>query len=154
MPLPRLGLRFALSRACARVTWFGLGPGEAYADSRAAARVGRFTRSVEQLQTPYLMPQENGSRADVRWAEITDDSGHGIRIEGRPHFALTVRPWTSEQLAAAKHPTDLEPDPDWIWVNADFALQGLGSASCGPGVLPQYQLHAAPTRFQLVLREI
>ena len=47
-----------------------------------------------------------------------------------------MRPWTSEALAAAMHPPDLVPDPDWLWVNVDLAQQGLGSASCGPGVLP------------------
>jgi beta-galactosidase len=154
LPLPRLGVRFAVPRAYARVEWFGLGPGEAYPDSRRAARVGRFVRTVEELQTPYLMPQENGSRADVRWAELTDADGRGLRIEGRPHFALTVRPWTSEALAAARHPIDLEPDPEWLWVNADFALQGLGSASCGPGVLPAYRVLAAPASFTLAFRRL
>ena len=139
MPLPRVGVRFAVPAALRRVEWFGRGPGEAYPDTRLAARIGRFAAPVEALQTPYLMPQENGSRADVRWAELTG-GGAGLRLEGRPHFALTVRPWTSEALAAARHPTDLVPDPDRLWVNADHALQGIGTASCGPGVLPPYRL--------------
>jgi len=112
-----------------------------------SARVGRFSSSVEGLQTPYLMPQENGARTEVRWAEVG-----ALRLEGRPHFELTVRPWTSEALAAAKHPPDLVPDPEWVWVNADLAQQGLGSASCGPGVLPQYRLTPGPSVFGLVFR--
>jgi beta-galactosidase len=147
-PLPRLGVRFAVPAPVGKVEWFGRGPGEAYPDSRLAARVGRFTATVEDLQTPYLMPQENGARTEVRWARL----GEGLRLEGRPHFALTVRPWTSEALAAAKHPPDLTPDPDWVWVNADLAHQGLGSASCGPGVLPQYRLLPAPSTFALTFR--
>ena len=135
-PLPRLGVRFAVPRALDRVEWFGRGPGEAYPDSRLAARVGRFSADVDELQTPYLMPQENGSRTEVRWAVL----GGRLRLEGRPHFELTVRPWTREALAAARHPTDLVADDDWLYVNADLAQQGLGSASCGPGVLPQYRL--------------
>ena len=71
-----------------------------------AARVGRFRAAVADLQTPYLMPQENGSRTEVRWAAL----GDRLRLEGRPHFELTVRPWTSEALAAARHPTDLVAD--------------------------------------------
>jgi len=146
-PLPRLGLRFAVPAPVERVEWFGRGPGEAYPDSQLAARVGRFSSSVEGLQTPYLMPQENGARTEVRWAEVG-----ALRLEGRPHFELTVRPWTSEALAAAKHPPDLVPDPEWVWVNADLAQQGLGSASCGPGVLPQYRLTPGPSVFGLVFR--
>jgi Beta galactosidase small chain len=53
------------------------------------------------------------------------------------------RPWTSEHLDRARHPTDLRPD-DRIWVNLDLAQQGIGSASCGPGVLPAHRLDPAP----------
>jgi beta-galactosidase len=153
VPLPRMGVRFGVPAALRRVEWFGLGPGEAYPDTRLAARVGRFAATVDELQTPYLMPQENGSRADVRWAELTGE-GPGLRLEGRPHFALTVRPWTSEALAAARHPADLVPHPDWLWVNADHALQGIGTASCGPGVLPPYRLDARPMSFGLAFRAL
>jgi beta-galactosidase len=148
-PLPRLGVRFAVPATLDGVEWFGRGPGEAYPDSHLAARVGRFSSSVADLQTPYLMPQENGARPEVRWATL----GGRLRIEGRPHFGLTVRPWTSESLAAARHPTDLTADPDWLYVNADLAQQGLGSASCGPGVLAPYRLDPAPSHLTLVLKE-
>jgi beta-galactosidase len=152
-PLPRLGVRFAVPAPVGTVEWFGRGPGEAYPDTRLAARVGRFARTVDELQTPYLMPQENGSRADVRWAQLTGP-GPGLRLEGRPHFALTARPWTSEALAAARHPPDLVADPDWVWVNADAAQQGIGSASCGPGVLPQYRLDPHAVTLELRFRAL
>jgi beta-galactosidase len=87
-------------------------------------------------------PQENGNRRDVRWARIGDGHGTAIRLEGEPTFDLTVRPWTSEHLDQARHPTDLRPD-DRVWVNLDHAQQGIGSASCGPGVLPAYRLDPA-----------
>jgi beta-galactosidase len=96
------------------------------------------------------MPQENGSRTEVRWATLTDGAGHGLRLEGRPTFELTARPWTSEALAAARHPADLVPDPERIWVNADLAHNGIGSASCGPGVLARYRLE--PETFAFALR--
>jgi beta-galactosidase len=153
VPLPRVGVRFAVPAGLRRVEWLGRGPGEAYPDTRLAARLGRFSRTVEELQTPYLMPQENGSRADVRWAELTGD-GPGLRLDGRPHFALTVRPWTSEALAAARHAEDLVADPDWVWVNADAAQQGIGTASCGPGVLPAYRLDPRPVALELAFRAI
>ncbi|GAB4005323.1 hypothetical protein GCM10029992_52880 [Glycomyces albus] len=97
------------------------------------------------LQTPYVHPQENGSRADVRWASLSG-GGRGLKILGTPHFAFTVRPWTSEDLDAAKHPTDLV-ERDRLYVNVDAALQGLGTASCGPGVLPEHRLLAGPISF-------
>jgi hypothetical protein len=112
----------------------------------AARRRVIVAAGVEELQTPYLRPQENGNRRDVRWATIGDGHGTAIRLEGEPTFDLTVRPWTSEHLDQARHPTDLRSD-DRVWVNLDHAQQGIGSASCGPGVLPAYRLDPAPATF-------
>ncbi|MEW2256422.1 glycoside hydrolase family 2 TIM barrel-domain containing protein [Streptomyces sp. NPDC047869] len=147
VPLPRLGIRFALA-AADRVRWYGGGPGEAYPDSATASRVGRWESTVDDLQTPYVRPQENGARAGVRWAELG-----GLRIEGDPEFSLTARRWTTEHLDAAAHLTDLVPG-DTVWVNLDHGLHGLGSQSCGPGPLPRYFLRAEPTRFSFVLSEV
>ncbi|WP_225095685.1 glycoside hydrolase family 2 TIM barrel-domain containing protein, partial [Streptomyces sp. CoH27] len=143
VPLPRLGIRFGLS-AADRVRWFGGGPGEAYADTRMASAVGRWQSTVDDMQTPYVRPQENGARIDVRWAELG-----GLRIEGDPVFSLTARRWTTEQLDAATHRPDLTPG-DTVWVNLDHGQHGIGSQSCGPGPLPQYHLRAEPAEFSFV----
>ncbi|MCU1684392.1 MAG: beta-galactosidase [Amycolatopsis sp.] len=138
--LPRLGLRMSVPGTLDHVEWFGAGPGEAYADSRQAARIGRFAQRVDDLQTPYVFPQENGNRADVRWARLIADTGDGLRISGSPTFDLTARRWTTEALDAAAHTTDLHAD-DLVHLNLDLAQNGLGTAACGPGVLPQHRLH-------------
>ncbi|HLL33770.1 MAG TPA: glycoside hydrolase family 2 TIM barrel-domain containing protein [Streptomyces sp.] len=147
LPLPRLGIRFGLARADA-VTWFGGGPGEAYPDTRAASMVGRWRSTVDDLQTPYVRPQENGARADVRWAELG-----GLRIEGDPVFWFSARRWTNEQLDAAEHLPDLTAG-DTVWVNLDHGQMGIGSQSCGPGVLPRYHLRAEPAAFAFVFSEV
>lgn len=146
--LPRLGLRLALPGALDAVEWFGRGPGEAYADSRQAARVGRFESTVDGLQTPYVFPQENGNRADARWLRIG-----AIRVEGEPVFDFTVRRWTSEDLDAAGHTADLKAH-EHVYLNLDLAQHGLGTASCGPGVLPQYRLHAQKASFSLTFHHL
>ena len=148
-PLPRLGLRLALPADVDDVEWFGGGPGEAYADSTQAAVVGRYRRGVDDLQTPYVFPQENGNRRGVRWAQLRGPA-HGVRIEGDPTVDLTVRRWTSEDLDAARHTSDLRPR-DRVFVNLDRAQNGLGTASCGPGVLPQHELHAVATSWTVRL---
>ncbi|MFI6492117.1 glycoside hydrolase family 2 TIM barrel-domain containing protein [Streptomyces sp. NPDC050564] len=148
LPLPRLGIRLGLSGSADRVKWFGGGPGEGYPDTKSASKVARWEATVDELQTPYVRPQENGARADVRWAEIG-----GLRVEGDPSFWFTARRWTTEQLDAAEHLTDLTPG-DTVWVNLDHGQQGIGSQSCGPGALPQYQLRAAPAEFSFVFSEI
>ena len=153
VPLPRLGLRLAVPARLGKIEWFGRGPGEAYPDTRQAARVGRFTSTVEDLQTPYVMPQENGNRTEVRWAALTDKHGHGLKINGLACFDFTARRWTSETLETAQHASDLRPS-DRIWVNLDAAHHGIGSAACGPGVLPRYRLDARPTRFAVAFTEV
>jgi beta-galactosidase len=139
--LPRLGLLMSAPAELDVVEWLGFGPGEAYADSRQAARFGRYRLRVDDMQTPYVHPQENGNRTGVRWARITSPDGSGLHIAGRPSVELTVRRWTSADLAAARHPYELRPSGS-VHINLDLAQNGLGSAACGPGVLPPYQLAA------------
>jgi beta-galactosidase len=126
-----------------RVTWFGLGPGEAYPDTGMSARVGRWSGTVEELQTPYVRPQENGHRADVRWAELG-----GIRVSGEPWFGLTARRWSTGALAAARHRPDLVAG-DRLHLHLDLAHQGIGTATCGPGPLPVYVLMARRATLRL-----
>jgi beta-galactosidase len=144
VPLPRLGVRFGLPAASTdSASWFG-SAGEAYPDTRAAAKHLLWDASIDELQTPYLRPQENGARSDVRWVELG-----GLRIDGEPEFWFSARPWTNEQLDAARHLTDLTPG-DTVWVNLDHGQHGIGSQSCGPGPLPQYFLKVEPAEFSFV----
>ncbi|MFI9227795.1 glycoside hydrolase family 2 TIM barrel-domain containing protein [Streptomyces rimosus] len=152
-PLPRLGVRMGLCGSLMTARWYGGGPGEAYPDTRAAARTGLWSMPVDALQTPYVRPQENGARIGTRWVELARSDGSGLRVEGEPEFWFTARRWTSEQLDAARHTTDLTPG-DRVWLHLDHAQHGIGSLSCGPGVLPEYALTVAPARFVLVLRTV
>ena len=145
-----MGLRWHLPAELSRITWFGAGPGEAYPDTRNAARIGRFHATVDDLQTPYIQPQENGNRADVRWAELADATGHGLRIQADTPYNLAARRWTDQHLAAATHQPDLVPDP-LIYLHTDHAVQGIGTGACGPGVLPRYRLEVAPAHFAFTL---
>ncbi|MFB6704660.1 glycoside hydrolase family 2 TIM barrel-domain containing protein [Streptomyces sp. NPDC056333] len=153
VPLPRLGVRFGLPAAYGGARWFGGGPGEAYPDTRTASVLGRWEMPVDAMQTPYVRPQENGARADVRWAELTDGGGAGLRAEGTAPFWFTARRWTSEQLDAAEHLPDLVAG-ETVWVNLDHAMQGIGSQSCGPGVLPRYRLDAAAAQFSFLFSAV
>ncbi|NRQ36360.1 DUF4981 domain-containing protein [Nonomuraea sp. NN258] len=140
-PVPRLGLAMTLPATVEDVTWFGRGPGEAYPDTGLAARVGRWHATVDELQTPYVYPQENGHRADVRWAELG-----GLRITGDPVFGLTARRWSTAELEHARHRPDLVPG-DRVHVHLDLAHQGIGTATCGPGTLPRYELRVEAATF-------
>ncbi|MGV8848009.1 MAG: glycoside hydrolase family 2 TIM barrel-domain containing protein [Propionibacteriaceae bacterium] len=129
-PVPRLGVTMGLPTSVSGMTWFGSGPGESYVDSHSAVRIGTWSSTLAALQTPYVRPQENGRRADVRWADLHG----GLRVSFDDPAAVTLRPWTSQSLAAAAHTVDLVPD-DRVWLTLDVAQHALGTAACGP--LPQ-----------------
>jgi len=148
--LARIGLVWLVPPSWDRVRWFGAGPGESYPDSRHAARIGRFAASVEELQTPYVRPQENGNRAEVRWAQVADAEGLGVRIDGDPAFNLAARRWSDQALAAARHQPDLVADR-WIHLHTDHAVQGIGTAAVGPGVLPEHRLEVRSAEFAFTI---
>jgi beta-galactosidase len=151
--LPRVGIELELPRELDQVAWFGRGPGEAYPDTGYAQRVGRFDSGVDDMQTPYVYPQENGRRADVRWAQVSDPAGRGLRITADPVCGFTIRRWSTAQLDRARHDAELQ-DEGRLFVTLDAAVQGIGSASCGPGVLEEYKLRSLPGPFRFVFEAI
>lgn len=146
----RVGLRFRLPfEPTAR--WRGLGPGQSYPDTGLAARLGSWSATLDELRTEYARPQESGARAGVVTAVLSGPDGRGLQIDG-DGFAFTANPWTAAELAAAPHPTDL-PDPaPGCWLTLDLAQHGVGTAACGPGVLPAYRLEPRPVEGRLTLR--
>ncbi|MBE3001278.1 DUF4981 domain-containing protein [Nocardiopsis sp. HNM0947] len=151
-PLPRVGLDLALPGFLDTVEWFGRGPGEAFRDMDQGVRVGRFTDTVAGLQTPYLRPQENGVRLGTRWLELRGADGAGLRIRdgggAGEGFAFTARRWDDHALDAARHPHELAAE-DRLHLRLDADHHGSGSASCGPGVLPEHQLTPGTHRLRV-----
>ena len=141
----RTGLVTALVPSLREVAWYGLGPHETYPDSKTAGRLGRYQASVEELETPYVVPQENGNRSDVRWFQVSD--GHrGVLVTGAPLFGFSTHRWSTKALAKALHQDELVAEPR-TWLHLDHRQYGLGSAACGPGPLEPYVLTSGPFRF-------
>lgn len=147
---PRVGLDFELPGEFSQATWTGFGPGQRYPDTGMAARLGWFSASMEDLQVPYVRPQENGARAGVsRLGLASPVDGRGINFLAAD-MSFTLRPWSQEALTAARHTPDLMAD-GISHLTLDAAVHGIGTASCGPGVLPPYRLAPAPLTFRVVL---
>ena len=148
-PLPKIGLQLVLDSVIEDVSWFGLGPGEAYRDTHRATRVGRFGAPVGSLAVPYVRPQENGNRRHARSLSLSDREGHtSLRVTGYPHFDFTVRHWSVRLLTAARHTPDLVPDGR-TYVHLDAAHHGIGSGACGPPLLPGHHLTAHTVAYAL-----
>ncbi|OPZ30376.1 MAG: Evolved beta-galactosidase subunit alpha [Lentisphaerae bacterium ADurb.BinA184] len=149
--IPRIGLRLELPGRLDRAAWYGRGPGESYSDSRQANRLGLHRATVDDMLTPYVRPQECGNRTDVRWVALTDLRGHGLLAVGRPTLNFSALRYAPEDLDEARHTCDLKPR-DRVILLIDHRHHGLGSNSCGPGPLPEYELHPEEFRFSLRLR--
>ncbi len=144
----RVGVAFSLPGAERTLDWCGLGPGPAYPDTGQAARPGWFRATVDALQERTVRPQESSARGGVRWARLGGHAGEPA-LEVFPRGgsgptdtpALTVRPWSAETLRATAHDDELRSDGR-AHVVIDLARAGVGTARCGPGVLPAYRLPA------------
>jgi beta-galactosidase len=125
--LPRLGLQFALPAEFDLVAWFGRGPHENYWDRKTSAPIARYESTVEKWITPYVRPQENANRCDVRWVSLADKTGAGLRFTAGVSAPLSVSAWpySMEDLAKATHDFAL-PRRDFITVNLDHLQMGVG----------------------------
>lgn len=151
--LPRIGLQMTVPLDLNRFAWFGRGPGESYPDSLQSNRVGRWTAGLDDLYTPYVFPQENGNRSDVRWVALTDARGMGFRAMGRPTINFSAHRFTTMDLEQARHTYELVPR-DGITLNLDYRHNGIGSASCGPRPWAQYILKPEEFRFAVALQPL
>jgi beta-galactosidase len=150
---PRIGVSLALPAAMETLSWYGRGPWENYADRQAAAHFGIYHSTVAQEYVPYIMPQEHGHKTGVRWLELTDAGGAGIRVQGEPVVEFSASHFSADDLYAARHTVDLQPRPEVI-LHLDAAQRGLGTASCGPDTLDKYRLLEREYRFAYRLQPI
>lgn len=149
--LPRVGVTLALPAGFESLTWLGRGPFENYPDRNRAAFIGRYSSTVTDQYVPYVMPQENGLKTDVRWLRLEDEAGRGLLIvpEGHAHFSATH--FAAEDLFAATHTNELRPRPEVI-VSLDHVHRGVGTNSCGPDTLECYKIAPGMFQFDFLLR--
>ena len=164
--IPRFGLEIPLSSSLTKAQWFGLGPHESYCDKKEGARIGLWQRSIDDMCTPYEVPQETGNRHATRWARLLDPrdgSGIEVRFErlGDEHagpasrlFDFAFSKYTALDLETAAHPSDLPNARPLFghYLRVDVAHQGLGTGSCGPRVLEKYELKTQPFEFCVYLK--
>jgi len=149
--LPRLGLTLELPGAMKNVEYFGFGPFENYCDRRAAVWPGLFRTTVDEMYVPYIMPQENGNRTNVEFAAFREGAdGPGLLITAPGTMEFSALPYSIDQLWRKLHAGELEKE-DGVFVNLDCRQRGLGTATCGPDVRPEYEIRPGRYRFVLLL---
>src|SRR5690606_13250255 len=125
-PLPRFGVVLRMPDAYDRFAWFGLGPHECYADRKESGKLGLYEGTVEGQFVPYIKPQENGNKADVRWATLSNAAGQGLRFAGEPRFDMSAHHYATDDLATATH-AHLLKRLNETTVKIDAAQSGIGN---------------------------
>lgn len=142
----RIGLTLSLTGTDYSATWFGRGPGESYRDKKLAQKFGNYSSTVDDLFVDYEFPQEGGNRTDTRWVAFTGGNG-GLKasfgdLEGA---SFNAGRYSVGDIDAARHPFELyksRKEEETI-VRLDWAHHGLGTGSCGPATLKEYELKTA-----------
>lgn len=147
--LPRFGVRMFLDKKLSAVRYFGMGPQESYCDKHQAASHGLYQANVDDLHEDYIRPQENGSHYDCEYVEL-NNSRYGIVVSAENAFSFNASYYTQEELEKKTHNYELT-ESDSIVFCVDYALNGIGSNSCGPVVLEQYRFDDVLFRFQFTL---
>ena len=147
--LPRFGVRMFLDKKLSAARYFGMGPQESYCDKHQAASHGLYQANVDDLHEDYICPQENGSHYDCEYVEL-NNSRYGIVVSAENAFSFNASYYTQEELEKKTHNYELT-ESDSVVFCVDYALNGIGSNSCGPVVLDQYRFDDVLFRFQFTL---
>lgn len=149
--LPRFGIRLFLKKEARDVTYFGYGPHESYIDKHHSCYKALFETDVDELFEDYARPQENGSHWFVKYLNVGDMEGAGLQvIPGDEQFSFNVSRYTQETLENTAHNYELVPSNSTV-VCLDYRQAGIGSNSCGPALLEQYQLKEGQFTFAVKL---
>ena len=147
--LPRFGVRMFLDKKLSAARYFGMGPQESYCDKHQAASHGLYQANVDDLHEDYIRPQENGSHYDCEYVEL-NNTRYGIVVSAENAFSFNASYYTQEELEKKTHNYELT-ESDSVVFCVDYALNGIGSNSCGPVVLDQYRFDDVLFRFQFTL---
>lgn len=148
--IPRIGLDFAISRYFQQIDYYGRGPGENYTDSCQANLIGRYCQPISELFENYPFPQNNGNRQHVRWLSLQDTQGTGLFIQPHQLLNFSLWPYSAQMIQNAQHTSELQP-ADYLTLNLDYQLLGLGSNSWGAEVLDSYRIYFQPFYYGLTM---
>jgi beta-galactosidase len=167
--VPRVGFDVLLNDRLDNAAWFGLGPGEAYADKKRSQKIGVYRATTAELHTPYEVPQEGGNRMETRWLRVGDRRGWGVRVtRDTPSsksnagadsssqerlFDWVATRYSAEAVEKAKHANELVPEK-LVRVRLDVQTCGVGTGACGPTTLDKYRVPCEETEFGFRLEAV
>lgn len=152
--LPKIGMQCGIKRNYENITYYGRGPYENYIDRRTGSEAGIYTQVIDTFMEPYVVPQENGNRTDVRWIFLQDiKTNNGLLVVADSLLSMSVSPYTDENVEAARHTNKLK-DAGYLTLNIDLVQMGVGGNDSWSDVaapLPQYQTRSGSYQYGFYL---
>lgn len=148
--MARVGITFDMPAPYNQVRYLGRGADESYEDRKVSGTVAIYQTTAQDMFVPYVKPQACGNRTDVRWVELSNSATLGLQVTAAKPFQFSALPYQDQNLSEATHLNQLE-DRGTVTVHLDSEQTGVGTATCGPGVLAPYQVSVTPKRFQFTL---
>ncbi|MHC4942034.1 MAG: beta-galactosidase, LacZ type [Planctomycetota bacterium] len=149
--IPRLGVRLKMPGEFETMSWYGRGPEESYPDRKTGYRIDLHAGLVADQYVPYLKPQENGNKNDVRWISLCNNEGMGLAVFAAPLLNVSAHHFTAEDLMRAAHANEVRFREE-IFLHLDHRHAGLGTGSCGPDTLFQYRIKPVRVNYRLRMR--
>ena len=151
--LPRIGIMAEIPASYKEISWFGAGPHESYPDRKEAAFLGRYKHSIKDFHTPYIVPQENGNRSDVRnFTLINEEINKNITITALEPVNISCSKYSRENMWEAAHTCDLiDLSQDRWFLYIDAAQRGVGTATCGPDTRSEYRVKSGFYKMKLYI---
>ena len=155
----RFGMQMQMPRYIETIEYYGRGPMENYSDRNHYTDLGIYRQSVTEQFYPYIRPQENGTKTDIRWWRIVDKAGNGIEIVSAAPFSASALHYTIESLDEGwskrqGHSPEVE-EADLTNLCIDKKQAGLGGVnSWGAITLPEYQIPYGNYEFTFILTPI
>lgn len=154
--LPKVGMQGGIKRGYDQISWYGKGLQENYIDKRSGMDAGIYKLPLDKFIEPYVYPQENGNRTDVRWMRLMDKQQQGIVVVADSLLSMSAWPYTEQEIVTAKH-HHLLKDAGFITLNIDLIQMGVGGNDSWSEVsqpLPQYQIPAKEYQYTFYLMPI
>ena len=137
----RFGLFAGIRPELSHVQWYGRGPQESYCDRKTGQQIAVHSSTADEMFHPYVRPQENGNRTDVRYVQLTDEDGKGVRVRAEKTMEFSYLPYSADELDRAEHLHELHKD-EYLSLHLDAKQRGIGGDLPGVAALHEpYQMH-------------
>jgi beta-galactosidase len=142
--IPKVGMQGGIARSNDNISWYGRGLYENYIDRRYGFDAAIYAQPIEQFMEPYVMPQENGYRTDVRWMHLSNRNNEGLLVVADSLLSMSAWPYTEENIETARHTNKLK-EAGYITLNIDLMQMGVGGNDTWSDIaapLDKYQIPA------------